>query len=258
MAITAETLRKLAQFDTPTISNVIELFEVRPHDQGYMDGRIRCRFPELPPMVGFALTTSFRGGGAPSISQPYRGLADQVRQYETLLGPAVMVFQDLDDPSVAATFGEMMCRTYHTFGSVGLITSGAGRDLAQVHSLRYPVFTSSAICSHGYGRLLNIGLPVDVGGLHISQGDLLHGDLNGVTTIPVEIASEVADVAGELIEAERIIIDYSARRAVKDIEGLMEANREFARAIEKPRARVSQRPSVTISLPSAIVKAPSC
>src|ERR1035441_2139236 len=42
----------LAKFDTPTICNTIELFEVRPRTAGYMDGRVRACFPEMAPAVG--------------------------------------------------------------------------------------------------------------------------------------------------------------------------------------------------------------
>ena len=51
MPVSADELKLLAQYDTPTISNVIELFEVRPRSAGYMDGRIRACFPEMPPIV---------------------------------------------------------------------------------------------------------------------------------------------------------------------------------------------------------------
>jgi 4-hydroxy-4-methyl-2-oxoglutarate aldolase len=244
MSISADTLKKLARFDTPTICNVIELFDVRPRNQGYMDARIRCQFPDLPPMVGFAVTTSFRASGLPPKLSAYGNLLDQIRQYEALAGPAVMVFQDLDEPAVGATFGEIMCRTYQAFGSVGLITSGASRDLDQVRGLRYPVFSNSAICSHGYCHLLNIGLPVHVGGLYVHQGDLLHGDLNGVTTIPLEIASEIPDAASEYCAAERLMIEYTAQQGVKSNDGLAAAIQNLRQAIEKIRRRVSR------SLPS--------
>ena len=56
MTITKETLAGLARFDTPTICNVIELFDIRPRNRGYMDNRVKCNFPELPPIVGFAAT----------------------------------------------------------------------------------------------------------------------------------------------------------------------------------------------------------
>jgi 4-hydroxy-4-methyl-2-oxoglutarate aldolase len=234
----AQTLRKLAQFDTPTISNVIELFDVRPRSEGFMDGRIRADFPELPPMVGFASTAAFRSGAPPAGGDAYGSFIDQVGTFDDLPGPAVMVFQDLDDPPVGATFGEVMCSTYQAFGSVGLITSGGGRDLPQVRALKYPVFTGSTICSHAYCHILHIGLPVRVGGLVVRQGDLLHGDANGVTNVPPEIAPEVADVAGPFVEAEKIVLDYVRGPGRKTSEGLLEARAEFSAAVEKIRRQV--------------------
>ena len=61
---------------------------------------------------------------------------------------------------------------------------------------------------HGYCHMLHLGLPVRIGGLMVTQGDLLHGDANGVTNIPPEIACEVADVAGDFVRAEAIMLDY--------------------------------------------------
>ena len=63
----------------------------------------------------------------------------------------------LNDPPVAAVFGEVMCSIYQGFGAAGLITSGARRDLLQVKDIGFPVFTGSTICSHGYCYFLHIG-----------------------------------------------------------------------------------------------------
>jgi len=241
MPITQATLDKLAQFDTPTICNVIELFDVRPRNVGFMDGRIRCNFPELAPMVGFASTAAFRSGAPPAGGDAYGSFIDQVRGFEGLPGPAVMVFQDLDDPPVGATFGEVMCSTYQAFGSVGLITSGGGRDLEQVHALQYPVFTGSTICSHAYCHILHVGLPVRVGGLVVNQGDLLHGDANGVTSIPPKIAAEVADLAGPFVAAEKIVLDYVRGPGKKTPEGLTEARNEFSAAVAKLREQIGRK-----------------
>src|SRR3954454_5584775 len=157
--ISAAVLATLAKYDTPTICNVIELFEVRPNTAGYMDGRIRAAFPEMSPMVGFAATATFRSAAVPQKGS-YVALEAQVEQFAALAGPSVVVFQDLDDPSVGATFGEVMCSTYKAFGSAGLITSGGGRDLLQVKAINYPVFTGSTICSHACCHILHIGMPV--------------------------------------------------------------------------------------------------
>jgi regulator of RNase E activity RraA len=164
--------RQLAEYDTPTICNVIELFGVQPRTAGFMDKSIRAAFPTLPPMVGFASTATCRTSAPPKAGDAYHHLTQQVERFAELSGPPVVVFQDLDEPPVAATFGEIMCTTYRAFGAVGLITNGPGRDLEQVDRLRFPVFT----------------------------------DVNGVTVIPRAIAGRVPAAAAAFVAAEQIIL----------------------------------------------------
>ena len=153
--------------------------------------------------------------------------AQQLDQFAKLPGPAMVVFQDLDDPPAAAVFGEVMCSTYQGFGSVGLVTNGPGRDLEQVRAIKYPVFTGSTVCSHGYCHMLHLGLPVRVGGLMVTQGELLHADANGVTNIPLEIASEVADIAGDFLAAEEIVMRYVKSPGEKSVPRYNELRKEF-------------------------------
>src|SRR5437588_901326 len=198
-AVPTADLELLRKFDTPTICNVVELFDVRPRTAGYMNSHIQACYPKLPPMVGYASTATFRSAAPPRSGNVYSGLAEQVASFAELPGPAVVVFQDLDDPVASATFGEVMCSTYKAFGAVGLITSGAGRDLDQVEALHFPCFTSGTMCAHGYCHIPSINVPVHVGGIMVHPGDLLHGDRNGVTTIPAEIAPEVAGACAEFV-----------------------------------------------------------
>ena len=210
-------LTLLAQFDTPTISNTIELFEVRPRSLGFMDGRIRACFPEMPPLVGYAATATMRCAEPGTSRNVYAGLDRQVARFSELPGAPVVVYQDLDDPSLAATFGEIMCSTYQAFGAAGIITSGAARDLDQVRRIGFPAFSNGAICSHGYSHTVDLHVTVRVGGLTINPGDLLHADANGVTTIPADIADAIPDAAREFAAAEAIVLDYlkSGQRDVK-------------------------------------------
>lgn len=207
-AVPAADLELLRKYDTPTICNVVELFDLRPRTAGYMDGRIQACYPKLPPMVGYASTATFRSADPPRAGNVYSGLADQVASFAELPGPAVVVFQDLDVPCAAATFGEVMCTTYKTFGAVGLITSGTGRDLDQVEALNFPCFTAGTMCAHGYCNIVQINVPVHVGNVAVHPGDLLHGDRNGVTTIPNEVASAVAHACQEFMAAEQVVLDY--------------------------------------------------
>ena len=173
-----------------------------------MDARIRACYPKLPPMVGYASTATFRSASPPRSGNVYSGLAEQVASFAELPGPAVVVFQDIDSPVASATFGEVMCTTYKAFKAAGLITSGAARDLDQVEPLMFPCFADGAISAHGYCHIPQINVPVHVGGVAIHPGDLIHGDRNGVTTIPHEIASAVAHACKEYMAAEAIVLDY--------------------------------------------------
>jgi regulator of RNase E activity RraA len=223
--VSAADLELLGKYDTPTICNVVELFDIRLRTAGYMDGRIQACYPKLPPMVGYASTATFRSSAPPRSGNVYAGMADQVASFAELPGPAVVVFQDLDDPSAAATFGEVMCTTYKAFGAVGLITSGTGRDLDQVEALNFPCFTTGTACAHGYCHIPQINIPVHVGGVVVNPGDLLHGDRNGVTTIPAEIASETAHACAEFAAAEQVILDYLKTGNV-DPKGLAAARKD--------------------------------
>jgi regulator of RNase E activity RraA len=158
-------------------------------------------------MVGYATTATFRAGANPRGGDVYAGLEKQVTRLAEISAPKVVVFQDLDDPAVAATFGEVMCTTYQAFGAVGLVTSGAGRDLDQVEALNFPCFTAGTICSHGYCQIVELEIPVRVGGVWINPGDLLHGDRNGVAVIPHHLAEATAFGCSQLAEAENIVLD---------------------------------------------------
>jgi 4-hydroxy-4-methyl-2-oxoglutarate aldolase len=230
-AVPPADLELLRKYDTPTICNVVELFDVRPRTAGYTDARIQACYPKLPPMVGYASTATFRSAAPPRAGNVYAGMGEQVASFAELPGPAVVVFQDLDDPTAAATFGEVMCTTYKTFGAAGLITSGAARDLDQVEALNFPCFANGMICAHGYCHIVQIDVPVRVGGVMIAPGDLLHGDRNGVTTIPNEIASATARACAELAAAEAVVLDYlkSERR---DAKGFTAARNECRDRIE--------------------------
>ncbi len=234
-------LALLAKYDTPTVCNVIELFKIRPQTSGYMDSRIRALYPALPPMVGYASTATFRSAFAPAAGRQYGSLEDQMARLSELPGPAVVVFQDIDSPVAAATFGEVMCTSYKSFGAAGLITSGAGRDHEQLKPLAFPVFCDGLNVSHGYPQILDLHVPVHVGGIVVHPGDLLHGDANGVTTVPIEIASEVAHLCEEYIAAEEILIGY-CRAGNVTVEGYTEARKALSTKIKELGDRV-RRPA---------------
>ena len=227
--LSADVIAALGKYDTPTVCNAIELFEVRPRTAGYMNQEIKCCFPKFPPMVGYALTATFRA--SKPAGAMYEALAHRVVQLTSLGAPGVMVFEDVDGSPVAATFGEVMCSSYKAAGAAGIITSGAGRDLEQVEALGFCAFTGSTICSHGYCSTIEHDVPVYVGGIEVRPGDLLHGDANGVTTIPHEVADQIPDVCAKFAEAESNVLDY-CKGSTFTCEGYEKAAAELRRQMQ--------------------------
>jgi len=226
MPVSDSDLLLLRRYDTPTISNVIELFAVRPRREGFMDKRIRACFPEMDPIAGYASTATMRTAYPRADGDIYSGLDDQVARFAELPGPAIVVFEDLDDPPVGATFGEVMCASYQSFGAVGIITNGPARDLEQVRRLGFQAFSDGVVSSHADSHITSLHEPVRVGGLVVRPGDLLHADGNGVCNVPEAIASQVAQAAQEFVAAEAVCLDC-ARRSKYDAPAYAAARREM-------------------------------
>ena len=232
-------LKLLRENDSPTVCNVIEVFNHRSQTEGYMDDRISACFPGMPPMVGYATTATFRSSERPRAGDVYAALDAQIESFADFPQPVVVVFQDLDDPAVAATFGEVMASSYKSFGAVGLITSGAARDLDQVRDIGFPCFSNGVIASHGYPHFVDINVPVRVGGVMIHPGDLIHADCNGVTTVPHDIASTVARSCADFVAAEEVVLGY-VRGPNPTVPGLGEARKKAAQMIEALSERVQK------------------
>ncbi|QDU82331.1 4-hydroxy-4-methyl-2-oxoglutarate aldolase [Polystyrenella longa] len=234
-------LERLRSFDTPTVCNAIELFEFRSPAEGYMDRRIASCFPELPPMVGYAATATFRSSVPASPEQVAAGFSfQQLESFSELPGPAIVVIEDLDDPPAGATFGDGMCLTYHTFGAVGLVTSGAARDIDNVRALKFPCFSNGVMSGHGHCHFEAVSVPVKVGGMTIHQGDLLHGDCNGIVTIPMEIAAEIPYACEKYLEYESIVLDR-LRQGHSDLSGHKTALIEMQRLLAELKIELKRR-----------------
>jgi len=181
-------------------------------------------------MVGYAATATMRTAYARAESAVYSSVDEQVARFAELPGPAIVVFQDLDDAPVGATFGEIMCASYQCFGALGIITSGPARDLDQVRRLGFAAFSDGVVASHSFSHITSIHQTVRVGGMEVRAGDLLHADANGVCGIPDDIAREVAHAAAEFVAAEAVVIEF-AKSGRRDVKAYAEARSETVRRI---------------------------
>lgn len=189
-----EELDALRRIDSPTIANAIETFEIRPRVSGYVGYDIRCIFPDLPPMVGYAITCT-----VDSTTEGREGIGFNVLYdlLATVPKPAVVVMQDVGaDRLHSCHAGEMMSTRMKGLGAVGILTDGGLRDVREVGALGgFQYFCAGLVVSHGNPICVSVGDDVTISGMRVRSGDLLHGDANGVVHIPDACASEVAEAA---------------------------------------------------------------
>src|SRR4051794_17223313 len=205
--LSAEQIEALKRYNTPTISNAIEIFNVRDRHLGFLPHRIRSLFPDLRPMVGYAVTSQTRAA-KPTEKGPDL-TADYLRYVASRPGPKVAVGQDLDDPpGLGAQFGEVNATIHKKLGCVGHITDGCPRDLDEVHALDFGLFGLNPCVSHAYVRLVDFRKPVHLAGVEISPGDLIHADKHGVCIIPLDVAARLADACAEVERMEKPLLEY--------------------------------------------------
>jgi regulator of RNase E activity RraA len=201
--LTDQQLAELRAIDSPTIANAIEPFNVRGRVQGYVGYDVRCLIPGLGTMLGYAVTckgdSTTEGKNVPREHQKlYEAIAASPR-------PAIVVIQDDGRDRVHSCHaGEMMCTTMKRVGAIGLVSDGGLRDIHEVKALGgFHYFGAGLVVAHGNPQIYDVGDEVTISGVKIRPGDLLHGDENGITVIPEEIAAEVAAAAMQVRESEQ-------------------------------------------------------
>lgn len=207
--VSSAVFEKLRQLDTCTASNAIERLNVRLRNEGFVSGAVRCQFPQFSPMLGYAVPGRIRTSSPPMASSCYYDRMDWWSYVASIPEPRVVVIEDADHtPGVGALIGEIHATIAQALNCVGCVTNGAVRDLAAVQALGFHLFAGSGAVSHAYAHITEFGSAVEIGGLKIQPGDLLHGDRNGVHVIPLEVAIDVPRIANEIVSEERDLIRF--------------------------------------------------
>lgn len=203
------TLNALKSLDTCAVSNAIECLDVRLRNEGFTNSTVRCRLPKLPPMVGFAVTVRMHGSNPPMEGGAYIERADWWEEFDQQPVPRIVVIEDSDrHVGTAALVGATHAAILQAIGCVGVVTNGAVRDLSAVERLGFQLFSGSVSASHAYAHVASVKEPVQIAGLRIRSGDLLHGDQHGIVKIPLSIASELVGIAAELQKRDGEVIQF--------------------------------------------------
>ena len=207
--LTEEQFEALRRVDASTLANAIETFHGRLRNEGFIDHTIRCLLPELQPtpMLGYAATIKIRGSAPPTADGLYAEHLDWLEYILSVPAPRVVVVQDVATrPGLGSLVGGMHVNILRALHCVGAVTNGSVRDIPAAASAGFHYFAGSVSVSHAYVHIVEFGGPVEVGGLKIASGELLHGDMHGVQSIPLRIATEIPAVAAKIAAREQAII----------------------------------------------------
>jgi 4-hydroxy-4-methyl-2-oxoglutarate aldolase len=183
------------------LASTIETFGTRLRNTGFTDSRLHCIFDDLPPIVGYAVTARIRTSAPPMEGRNYYDGGEWWDFLVKIPPPRVVVIEDLDKPpGLGAFIGEVHANILRALGCIGLVTNGAVRDLPQVRATGFQMFAGNVSVSHAYAHVFDFGGPVEIAGLSVKPGDLIHGDLHGVQTVPLDIAELVPAKALQIVQ----------------------------------------------------------
>jgi 4-hydroxy-4-methyl-2-oxoglutarate aldolase len=224
--LTPEQFAELRKIDSPTVSNAIERFKMRPRLEGFAGWDLRCAFPELGTMMGYAVTCT--ADTTTETRADERGLMRLWAAIEAAPKPAVLVIKDIGpERSRSCHMGEVMATTAKALGAVGCISDGGLRDVVEVRALGgFQYFCPGFVVSHGNPIICEVNVPVTLEGMAVKPGDLLHGDANGVLVVPEAVADRVAAEAERVRADEREVLDF-VRAPGLTVEKLREFQARF-------------------------------
>ena len=204
-----ELLTLLRSVDTPTVCNAIEVAQGKRGFSRFTRGTMICSAPEGGAMVGFAKTAKIAAVEPPTENQDIikERRMNYYRYMSEVDGPMVTVIEDVDYPDcIGAYWGEINTKVHKGFGLSGALTNGVMRDLGDLAE-GFPVVAGSVGPSHGFVHVREIDAPVNIFGMTVTPGELIHADRHGAVVIPNEVIPILKDSIHKLFASERLILD---------------------------------------------------
>lgn len=138
----------------------------------------------------------------------YHDRTDWWNYIVTTPAPRVVVIEDVDSKPGAGTFiGEVHANILMALGCVGAVTNGVVRDVPAIEATGFQLFASGMAVSHAYAHIVDFGHPVEIAGLAVRPGDLLHADMHGVLCVPIDLAGRIPATVAKTRAHERQLID---------------------------------------------------
>lgn len=207
--LSPESITQLNALSTCAVANAIEYLGSQLRNVGFGNSTIHCRFPDLAPVTGYAVTLRLHGANPPMEGGSYVDRTDWWDEIAESPVPRIVVIEDADRrPGMAAFVGETHAAILQAMDCVAVVTNGAVRDLNQVERLGFQLFSGNISVSHAYAHVTQVDGMVRVAGLDISSGELLHGDRHGIIKVPIDGVERILQIAARLRRREEQILRF--------------------------------------------------
>lgn len=224
MAITHDDLQVLAQWDTPTICNALEITNPERRGWGFTVDPFAVLDADLPPIVGYARTAKIRAG-SPDLSDGAKGMEARFPYYEYVASqnaPAVLLIEDVDPhPGIGAFWGEVHTAVHKGLGIAGCVTNGSFRDLTD-SAPGFQILGGMVNPSHAFVHYIDFNCQVTVHGMTVNHGDIIHADQHGAVIVPEDAVKKIPAAVATISAKEKLILD-AARRDDFSVEKLKAA-----------------------------------
>lgn len=223
MQLTKKQVEFLQSIDTPTVCNLLEMVAPERRGHGYTVRHLHCPFPDLPPMVGFAKTVTMRAQHKVPLGEA--GYMNKRLDYLDYVAaeprPSVVVIEDLDDiVGFGAFWGEVQTNVHKSLGCLGTVTNGSVRDIPMIPA-GFQMLAGSIAPSHAYVHVVDFGIDVNIHGMAVKSGDLIHADRHGAVVVPLATIDPMKEAAPKLAAKEAQIIN--AAKSGKGVEAIKAA-----------------------------------
>jgi regulator of RNase E activity RraA len=217
-------LEFLRSIDTPTVCNLVEIVAPERRGHGYTVRHLHCPFPDLPSIVGFAKTVTFKAKDAVPLGQAgyMQKRLDYLDYVAATPRPSIMVMEDLDgeDVGYGAFWGEVQSNVHKALGCLGVVTNGSIRDIPMI-APGFQMLAGSVVPSHAYVHVVDFDVDVTVHGMAVKSGDLIHADRHGAIVVPSDTIEAMRSALDGLSAREAKII--AAARAGGDVAAIKAA-----------------------------------
>lgn len=196
-------LDRLRRYTTPTVVRAVT--QAIGEAPLMTNGSLRPIFQDRPATIGRAVTATL----SPLEKAQPRGAisADILELLNSAPGPMIAVVRDATGDA-GCIWDKATTQLAASVGCVGIVTDGEATDIVAIESTGLLILANGPTLPNYAVELTDIGGTVEVGGLRVEAGDIIHADRHGATVVPEDIVGVLPKIADALLDSHTEFLEW--------------------------------------------------